>query len=163
MPKRWSKLKSKTEALFVDGLRLHIQCSEIRTTWNNDGSLVEVLGTFTVRLEKELIWNFPKQFVSYWTEYPNGGNHYSYGVSDINNLLRDYLDTPKAELPDKKFVTDYFGITEILKCADRRLGLKALERHFKGSEKQFTHTVLEARRALTNQSSSPAKAAGRTR
>jgi hypothetical protein len=152
MSKRWSKLRSPVESLFVDGLRLGIQCSEIRPTWNNEGSLVEVLGTFTVRLNKTVIWDFPKQFVTYWTGYPDGGNQYSYSVSDINGLLREYLDTPKAALPAKQFERDYFGITDILKAADRRLGLTRLTEYFASCDKPWVLSVLESRRALTNRS-----------
>lgn len=148
MAKRWSKLKSKVEALIVDKLPLRIYCSEIRTTWSNDGSLPEALGTFTIRLGGDVIWDFPKQFVNYFTEYPDGGNHYSYSVSNINNLLREYIDSPKSDLLSKKFSSDYFGITEVLKCADRRLGLKNIETHFCETSDLAVAAVLAARRAL---------------
>jgi hypothetical protein len=152
MPKRWSKLRSPVEDLFADGLRLGIHCTVIRTTRANDGSLVNVLGTFTVRLNGKAIWDFPKQFVTYWTAYPDGGNHYSYSVSDLNGLLREYLDTPKADLPEKKFVRDHFGLTDILKAADRRLGLERLTEYFRSDEQTWVLPVLEARRALTTRS-----------
>jgi hypothetical protein len=153
MSKRWSKLRKPVEDLFVVGLHLGIQCSTIRTTSNNEGSLVEVLGTFVVRLDKAVIWDFPKQFVTYWSGYPDGGNQYSYSVSDINCLLRDYLDTPKVALPGKQFERDYFGITDILKAADRRLGLLGLTEHFKDCDKAWVQAVLDSRRALTRRSS----------
>src|SRR5438105_5152077 len=141
MPKRWSKLKSQVEDLFAEDLSLHIQCSKIRRNSSNDGSLPTELGTFTVRLGKAIIWNFPKQFVTYWTQYPNGGNHYSFSVSDINALLREYLDTPRAELPKKVFPQDYFGITDILKAADRRLSIERIEEHFSSSDQPFLRDI----------------------
>ena len=148
MPKRWSKLRKQVEDLFVEKISLHIQCSEIRTTPSNDGSLVNVLGIFSVRLGKETIWDFPKQFVDYYTVHPDGGNQYSYGVNDINNVLRDYLDTPKEVLLSKIFDRDFYGITNILKAADRRIGIKKLQDHFKSSECDFVQKVLAARVAL---------------
>ena len=157
MGKRWSKLRKQVEGIFVEKLPLYIQCTEIRTTWNNDGSLVEVLGVFTVRLEKEELWNFPKQFIDYWTTYPDGENQYSYGVNDINYILRDYLDTPKELLLEKEFDRDYFGITNILKAADRRIGLKKVMNHFKASNQTFVFKVLEAREALTKPSRGPSR------
>ena len=149
MAKRWSKLKKQIEALFVEGVPLHIQCTAIRTTCKNEGSLAEVLGVFTVYLGKEVIWNFPRQFVDFQTIYPDGGNHYSYGVHDLNVILRQYLDTSKDGLLTKDFTRDFFGITNIFKAADRRLGLVKLQDHFTDSEESAVLQILSARAALT--------------
>ncbi len=148
MAQRWSKLKSRVKSLIVDELPLRIYCAEIRMTRANDGTLPQALGTFTIRLNGVVIWNFPKQFVTYQTEYPDGGNHYSYSVSNINNLLREYIDTPKTDLLNMKFSSDHFGITEILKCADRRFGLNSIERHFADCSNPAIETVLAARKQL---------------
>lgn len=148
MAKRWSKLKKPIEDLFVQGLPLQIHCTEIRTTPRNEGSLAEVLGVFTIRLGKEVIWKFPRQFVDEETIYPNGGDQYSFGTRDLNDLLRDYLDTPKDVLLKKVFPRDFYGMTNILKSADRRIGLKRLQKHFKGSEQVSVMNVLSARCAL---------------
>ncbi len=148
MAKRWSKLKKPIEDLFVPDLPLQIHCTEIRTTTRNEGSLAEILGVFTVRLGKDVIWNFPRQFVDEAIIYPDGGNHYSYGVRDLNGLLRDYLDTPKGVLLNQEFARDYFGLINILKAADRRLGLKRLKQHFDNVEQDSVVNVLAARIAL---------------
>ena len=149
MPKRWSKLKSQVEELFVPGLGLAIQCTQIRRTEANDGGLTTELGIFTVRLGKRVIWNFPTQFVDAWTVYPDGGNHDSYRVSELNELLRQYLDTPKAELPEKRFERDFFGLTDLLKAADRRLGRERLERELSGCETPGVNLILAARRSCS--------------
>ena len=107
----------------------------------------EVLGVFTVCLGKEVIWNFPRQFVNEETVYSDGGNQYSFGVRDLNELLRDYLDTPREELLKKKFPRDYFGVTNILKAADRRVGVDRLQKHFKDCEQESVMKVLSARLA----------------
>jgi len=148
MARRWSKLKSKVESLVVDKLLLRIYCSEIRMTRANDGSLPEALGTFTVRLNGDVIWDFPKQFVTYYTEYPDGGNHYSYSVSNINNLLREYIDTPKDILLSKEFGSDHFGIVNVLKCADRRIGTKSIEQYFRDSSDSAIKAILVARKQI---------------
>lgn len=148
MAKQWSKLKKLIEDLFVPGLLLQIHCTEIRTTLRNEGLFAEVLGIFTIRLGKELIWNFPRQFIDWGMVYPDGGNHYSYGVRHLNELLRDYLDTPKDALLRKEFPRDYFGMTNILKTADRRIGFTRLQKHFKDCEQDFVVRVLSARVAL---------------
>ncbi len=145
MPARWSKLRKQVEDLFVPKLGLKLQCTAIRQTWQNEGSLAEVLGVFTVRLGKNTIWKFPSQFVDYQTVYPDGKNHYSYGVADINKTLRDYLNTPKEELLGKVFDRDFFGITNILKAADRRLALSKLKEYFQNPEPRWIHQILETR------------------
>ena len=147
MAKRWSKLKKLIEDLFAPGLPLQIHCTVIRTTLHNEGSLAEVLGVFTICLGKEVIWNFPRQFVNEETVYADGGNQYSFGVRDLNELLRDYLDTPRGELLKKKFPRDYFGMTNILKAADRRVGVDRLQKHFKDCEQESVVKVLSARLA----------------
>ena len=148
MAKRWSKLKKPIEDLFVSSLPLQIHCTNIRTSFKNEGSLAEVLGVFTIQLEREVIWKFPRQFVNEEMVYPGGGNAYSYGVRDLNELLRDYLDTPKEALLNKEFQRDYFGLTHILKTADRRIGLKRLEVHFKDCELDFVMKVLAVRQVF---------------
>ena len=148
MAKRWSKLKKLIEDLFASGLPLQIHCTAIRTTPDNEGSLAEVLGVFKVCLAKNVIWNFPRQFVNEETVYPDGGNQYSFGVRDLNELLRDYLDTPKNALLKKEFSRDFFGLTNILKAADRRLGLERLELHFKDCEQESLRNVLSTRLVL---------------
>lgn len=51
------------------------------------------------------------------------GHHFPYDtVPLISQLIRDYIDTPVSELMDKKFKCDHFGITDLLKAGDRRIG-----------------------------------------
>lgn len=38
MAKRWSKLKSNIESLFVEKLPLRVHCTDIRKTWTTDGA-----------------------------------------------------------------------------------------------------------------------------
>ena len=148
MAKRWSKLKKLIEDLFVSGLPLQIHCTKIRTTLHTTGSLAEVLGVFSFRLGEKLIWNFPRQFVTEETIYSDGGNHLSYSVRDLNELLRDYLNTPKERLLKHNYSRDYFGMTNICKAADRRISLERLREHFKDCEHECVVKVLSARQAL---------------
>ena len=148
MPKRWSKLKKLIEDLFVPSLPLRIHCTDIRTNVENEGTFAESLGVFYIRLGKEIIWNFPSQFVDEQTRYPDGGNSYSYSVRDLNELLRDYLDSAKADVLMKDFSLDHYGLTNILKAADRRIGLKRLQKHFKDSQHDCVMKVLSCRRRL---------------
>jgi hypothetical protein len=148
MAKRWSKLRKLVENLFAPGLPLQIHCTAIRTTIHNKGLLAEILGVFTVSLGKDVIWSFPRQFVNEETVYSDGGDQYSFGVHDLNELLRAYLDTPREVLLKKEFPRDYFGLTNILKAADRRVGVNRLQKHFKDCVQESVGRVLEGRVAL---------------
>ena len=41
-------------------------------------------------------------------------------------MLREYIDTPSSELMTKKFEGDHWGLTDILRAADRRIGRRRL-------------------------------------
>ncbi len=51
---------------------------------------------------------------------------YSSETSEISNMLREYIDTPSSELMTKKFEGDHWGLTDILRAADRRIGRRRL-------------------------------------
>jgi len=47
-------------------------------------------------------------------------------VPDISNLIREYIDTPKAALLAKTLENDHWGLTDILKASDKRIGRRRL-------------------------------------
>jgi len=145
MPKRWSKLKAQLAQVLVEDLNLRFQCTKIRKNHRNEEALATTLGVFTVHLGKLLLWDFPKQFVTVETTYPDGYKYYSYTVSDLNQLLRDYLDTPRDHLLTREFGHDYFGLCHLLRAADRRLSQQRLGEFFDGQEPFFVRAILEAR------------------
>jgi hypothetical protein len=51
---------------------------------------------------------------------------YESDVPDISNLIRDYVDTSREALLQKSFDHDHWGLTDILKAADRRIGKRRL-------------------------------------
>lgn len=59
----------------------------------------------------------------------NGHGTYPYltDVSDISDLIREYIDTPVSELMTRWFDNDRWGLTDILRAADRRIGKRRLE------------------------------------
>ncbi|MCV5696772.1 hypothetical protein OFN29_31400, partial [Escherichia coli] len=48
-------------------------------------------------------------------------------ICSISDLLREYIDTPKAELLTKQFTSDKWGLVNILRAADRRIGMRRLD------------------------------------
>lgn len=86
------------------------------------------LPRYWITLDKEIIWDYPKMLVN----QPQLGKAplkwYPYGtdISDVSMLLREYIDTSIEHLLEKEFVNDHWGLTNILKAADRRVGCRRL-------------------------------------
>ena len=151
MPKRWSKLKKEIESLFADGLNLDLHCIDVnRSIDSKNGNMGEglsmlSLGNYKVNLNRQTIWNFPKDFKEpNWERWPEG-NPWKYSVSEINVLVREYIDTPKGELLSKAFSNDIFGLTKILLAADRRISTSRLEEYFRMHPNQYGIKVLNQR------------------
>ena len=110
-------------------------------------------------MDNEIIWDYPKDFdiknIHYaWWRDNNG----------ISQLIRDYIDTPMNELPEKEFdnekkiyfVSDFikqiddkfyveYHFTELFKAADRRLGKEKLLNWAKSINNPKVDRILELR------------------
>jgi len=74
------------------------------------------LPRYWITLDKEVIFDYPKQF-----------------------------DTPKDELLTKVFGNDHWGLIDIFRGADRRIGRKRLEMLAKKTHNISAHKVIKAR------------------
>ncbi len=81
-------------------------------------------------------------------------NTYPYitNISDISDVIREYIDTPKNELPDKVFENDKWGVTEYFKLADRRIENERIIKYSKSIKNENILKVLEARLISINKS-----------
>jgi hypothetical protein len=136
--KRWSKLQKEIYDLISPDIKFQIHCA-VYPMRSQRGSTD--LPRYWITLGKEIIWDYPKDFVT--SEGTIGNNegvslHYPYetDVSDISQLIREYIDTPKDALFDKNFENDKWGLTNILKSADRRIGIRRLN-----NLKRITHNI----------------------
>jgi hypothetical protein len=127
MARRWSKLQKQLYDLIDDRVPLQVHCIGMDNL--KDKASIKSLGVFRVHLGRRIIWDFPKGVLKSAPEN-NGQIGFSYSVSDINELVREYIDTPKDELLEKLFPGDRYGLTDILKAADRRLGRERLNSRF---------------------------------
>lgn len=117
--KRWSRLQNELRALFVPALHMDIQCGVHRT----DSARGETdLPRCWVCLGRQTIWSYPQDFPDSAQDYPCLTD-----MSTISELLRLYIDTPRWQLLHRVFADDRWGLTDIMKVADRRLGLRRLE------------------------------------
>lgn len=133
----WSKLQRAVYLIVAPGLPLQIQCRvyPMHAQWGTTG-----IPRYWITLGKEIIWDYPKQFVSrgYLDRHLPYNWPYATDISDISCLIREYLDTPRNQLLSKPFEHDLWGIVDILRAADRRIG----SRQWKALEQRASNEVV---------------------
>ena len=123
---QWSKLQKRLYDLISLEIDLQVHCGVYRMQ-SQRGSAG--LLRYWITLDKEIIWDYPKMII----EIPQLGKAplkwypYVTDISSISDLFREYIDTPAEELLEKEFVNDYWGLTNILKVSDRRIGRRRLQ------------------------------------
>ncbi len=139
--KRWSKLQKQIYNLLLPELELQIHCAAypMRSQYGSTD-----LGRYWITLGREIIWDYPKDFAGAKRKYP-----YTTDIAAISELVREYVDTPVEALLRKRFDQDMWGLTAILKAADRRLGRERLTLVLGDEESEAARRVL-ARRAVTD-------------
>nr|WP_314381993.1 hypothetical protein [uncultured Campylobacter sp.] len=147
--KRWSKLQKRLYELVDESIDFKLHCTVYRMQ-SRCGSTD--LPRYFITLAGEIIFDYPKDFV-----LKSGGvkslaqgaltKIYPYGndISDIGELIREYIDTPKDELFKKHFGVDEWGLANILKAADKRIGKRRLQILAKNKKNQAMQKVIAAR------------------
>lgn len=111
------------------------------------------LPRYWITLDKDIIFDYPKQFVCFDNgrcliknlkgqkmRYP-----YQTDISGISDLIREYIDTPRNELMSKHFESDCWGLVNILRAADRRIGKRRLEALKRKTDNQAARKIIEQR------------------
>lgn len=107
----WSKLQKSLYNLIAKDAKFQIHCAVYELgTWGNE------MQRYWITIDKDIIWDFPKDFKD--MEMVEG---YPYQKIDIANIIRDYINTPLAEIKEKVFENDYYGLADILRKYDRRI------------------------------------------
>ena len=138
--KRWSNLQKQLYLILDNKINLQIHCSVYRMN-SQRGSTN--LPRYWITLNREIIFDYPKISVSK-EDYP-----YTTEISDISELLREYLDSPKEQILAKNFGNDKYGITNLLKAAYTRISINKLEQYFQNNivkNADICKTILKARR-----------------
>ena len=117
----WSKLQRAVYLIVAPGLPLQVQCRVYPMDAQYGGTGIP---RYWMTLGKEIIWDYPKDFVSrgYLDRHLPYPWPYATDISQISCLIREYLDTPRDQLLSKPFDHDVWGIVDILRAADRRVG-----------------------------------------
>ena len=155
--KRWSSLQRELYKIIDEQINFQIHLSKYRMQ-SQYGSTD--LPRYWITLDNEIIFDYPKQFVD---KNNNGeitlrnGNitrnlngdiaYYPYqtDISEISNLIREYIDTPKEEVFTNHFENDYWGLVNILKAADKRIGKRRLELLKKRTKNKAAQKIIEQR------------------
>lgn len=134
--RRWSKLQKELYLIIDSTINFQMHCSTYRI-----GQYGNFIPRFLITLGKEIIFDYPKLFVMSGQRmvyhvpdngyedvyYPYEGIHHIAGISDISDLIREYIDTPRSEILTKHFEHDYWNLTDIFRAADRRIGQRRLK------------------------------------
>ena len=120
----WSKLQKSLYLIVSDKVDFRIHCSVYRMKSQRGNT---DLPRYWITIGKDIVFDYPKQFINNEksTKYP-----YITQISDISDLIREYIDCPVALLPEKKFENDLWGLTDIFKAVDKRLGKERLNSYF---------------------------------
>lgn len=111
---RWSHLKKLLLNIFDPDIDLNIYCSAYR------GEDMQI-GRYWIVLSGETIFDEPKHISKQLAAgVPNSA------ATTITGLLRAYIDTPKDQLMTAEFSGDDFGIVDLLRACDRRIGKRRL-------------------------------------
>lgn len=147
--KRWSKLQKELYLIVDPAIDFQIHCATypMRSQYGNTD-----LPRYWITLGKEIVFDYPKQFVlsdGTVRNYAPDGIHQNYpyntDVSDISALIREYIDTPISEIATKHFENDYWGLANILRAADRRIGQRRLDDLRRRIKNQAAQKILELR------------------
>ncbi|MEJ2765218.1 hypothetical protein VV869_14755 [Photobacterium sp. MCCC 1A19761] len=134
-------MKKAIEALFDPTAGLQIHCNVYRMSSARGSTHCP---RYWIVQGKTIIWDYPKDFLPLNQTEHAGQYPYVNDVSEISALLRHYIDTPKAALMTTSF-DDRWGLIDMLRCADRRLGLKRLEETYTETDIPAIQAILTAR------------------
>ena len=135
MPKRWSKLQSRLYNLIDDSLDFKVHCAVYEMN-SNDGYHGSKLPRYFITIDKEIVFDYPKDFD---TSEKYGFNSYPWDtdISAISDIIEEYIQCPDTELMNR-LEKDKWGITDILRVCDRRIG----KRRLKDLREKVTNEVL---------------------
>ena len=112
---RFSKFKKRIESFFAPELDLKIYCTTIPDDWDTDEN-----------------------------GNPYRGVYYC-DVMFVTDMIHEYLETPVDVLFDCTFENDYFGVVDLLRAADRRIGKKRLVLLRDRTQSQAAIKIIDAR------------------
>lgn len=142
MSKRWSKLQKRLYNLMDPAVEFQIHCALYEMN-SNDGYHGNKLPRYFITIGKEIVFDYPKDFD---TTYRYGFNSYPWDtdIQDISNLIEQYIQRPESELMNP-LEEDRWGLTDILRACDRRIGKRRLSEIAKDTENEVVKKIIMKR------------------
>ena len=142
MPKRWSKLQRRLYSLMDPEVDFQLHCILYEMNSNN-GYHGAKLPRYVITIGKEIVFDYPKAFD---TTKTYGRNSYPWDteISEISDVIEQYIQCPEANLM-QSFAEDHWGVTDILRVCDRRIGKRRLRDLQDVTTKEALLRVIEKR------------------
>ncbi len=126
--KRWSRLQKRLYEITDPALdfQIHLTMYRMQSRYGSTD-----LPRYWITLGKEIIFDYPSRFRNTEGLVQNLSGkevYYPYenDISAISDLIEAYLNTEKEMLFSRHFEQDFWGLANILKAADRRIGRRRL-------------------------------------
>lgn len=144
MPIRWGKLQKEFYLIRNEGLDLQLHCRVYRMASQRGSANIP---RYWITLNGETIWDYPKDFVNNKDGLETDLANYPYMtyVPAISALIREYIDTPKEELLNKHFETDHWGLIDLLRASDKRIGIRRLKELASNIDNNAVVKIIETR------------------
>jgi len=146
--RRFSKLKARIESLFDATLNMQIRCTVYQKREPKYWTPSEYL-RFWITLDKVVIYDLMKDTKHLREKYADNGNQghlvTEWDTIRVNSLIQEYIETPIDLLFDHVFQKDIYGVTDILKAADRRIGKRRLRILYDRTTSQIAKEIIEKR------------------
>lgn len=138
MGKSWSKLQARLYNLMEPAVNFQIHCAlyEMKSL----GHYGSRLSRYFITVDKEIVFDYPKdmeldkKYIYLWNS----------DVDKISNLIEEYIQRPKEELFED-FPNDKWGIVDILRACDRRVGKKRLQILAERTRNENVRFIIEKR------------------
>ena len=142
MSKRWSKLQSRQYNLMDPKaeFQIHLALYEMNS---KDGWHGNKLPRYFITIGKEIIFDYPKDFD---TTRIYGSNSYPWqtDMDSISDLIEFYIELPEDKLMNT-IEGDIWGLTDIQRACDRRIGKRRLEKIRKETEDERILRIIAKR------------------
>lgn len=142
MSKRWSKLQSRLYNIIDPDINMQIHCSLYEMN-SNDGWHGNKLPRYFITIAKDIIFDYPKDFD---TTKKYGFNSYPWDtdISGISNVIEEYIQSSKDKIANE-FSNDKWGITDILRVCDRRIGKRRLRQIRDNTDNEVLLNIINKR------------------
>ncbi len=140
---RWSALQKQLYGVLDRNLNLQIHCTRYR-------SVSIGVGRYWVTLNGETIWDLPADFEEERSKGP-----YADTVTDATIVIKHYLGASPRSIASLGSVHDKWGLLDILRAGDRRIGRRTLESLCKRDLAPPARKIVEARLNSTSSDDEP--------